>query len=135
MLNYNKPVYVYRNLRHGRKARPLYSVMQNGRVVRRVHRILLTDVRFVVREAGRQKVLQEGRKNVHAFAVGHIAVRGAMGIDKHGPDLPVKVYYNPYNTGYFFALAGKGNDLTYPVLGARAVLINEQGISAAYLNI
>ncbi len=128
-LNYDKPVRVYRNLKHGRKAKPLYSVMQNGRVVQRTHRILLTDVTFVVREAGRQKVLQEKRKNVHAFVVGHIAVRGAMGIDKSGPDLPVKVMYNPYNAGYFFAGAQP-----YPVLSARAVLINEHGISAAYIN-
>ena len=129
-MNYNKPVWVYRNLKHGRKVRPLYSVMQNGRVIRRVHQILLTDVRFVVREAGRRKVIQEGRKNVHAFAVGHIAVQGAMGIDKTGPDLPIRVSYNPYRHNHFVC-GDKGQ--AYPVLGARAVLLNEKGITAAYL--
>jgi hypothetical protein len=124
-INYNKPVWVYRNLRHGRNAPSLYSVMQNGRVVMRVHSVLLTDARFVVREAGRQKVLQEKRKNVHAFVVGHLAT-SAFGIDKTGPNLPVKVTYNPYTAGYFFA-----GTQPYPVLSARAVLINESGISAA----
>jgi hypothetical protein len=128
-LDLNKPVYVYRNLKHGRTAEPLYSVMQNGRVVGRVHNILLTDVRFVVREAGRQKVLQEGRKNVHAFAKGKIA-GSAMGIDKNGPDLPVRVSYNPYKADHFVC---GDKDQAYPVLGARAVLINKRGISAAYL--
>jgi hypothetical protein len=131
-LDYNKPVWVYRNLRHGRKARPLYSVMQNGRVLQRTHRILLTDVHFVVHEGGRQRVLFEKRKNVHAFVVGHIAVDGAMGIDKTGPDPPVKVMYNPYVCGYFH-LVGVVGDEPKTVHGARAVLINGRGISAAYL--
>ena len=132
MFNRNKPVWVYRNLKHGRKTRPLFSVMQNGKVVRRVHRILLADVRFVVREAGRQKVLQEGRKNVHAFVVGKI-VGSAMGIDRNDKGFPVRVLYNPYNDANFVALNTTGQ-LAFPVHTARVVLINEQGISAAYVD-
>ena len=37
----------------------------------------LADVKFVVRPAGREKVRREGKKNVHAFAVGRSAC--AMG--------------------------------------------------------
>jgi len=133
-LNYTKPVYVYRNLRHGRKARPLYSVMQNGRVVRRTHSIMLRNVKFVVREAGRQKVLQEGRKNVHAFAKGFIT-SSAFGADRHGR-LPITVSYNPYNAGYFFASeSGKWTtELARRVYGARCVILNQHGMSAAYLD-
>jgi hypothetical protein len=129
-LDYRKPVMVYRNLKHGRKSRPLYSVMQNGRVVRRTHRIMLADVRFVVRERGRQKVLQTGQKNVHAFAVGRV-IGSAFGADRTDK-LPVTVCYNPYNDGHFFCLMnGLGPT---PVYGARCVILNEFGMTAAYLN-
>ena len=120
----NKEVWVYRNLKHGRKARRLYSVMQNGKVLRTVHRLLLVDVRFVVREGGRQRVLREGRKNVHAFVVGRIA-SSVYGIDKNGKNLPVTVVYNPHNDAHFYGF-GK------PLSGARAVLLNEHGMTAAY---
>jgi hypothetical protein len=41
-----------------------------GRVVARPKGILLKNVRFVVQPKGRERVLQEGRKNVHAFVRG-----------------------------------------------------------------
>jgi hypothetical protein len=125
-------VKVYRSLRHGRKAPALYSVIKNGRVVKRVHRILLSGAKFVVSEAGRKRVLREKRKNVHAFVVGYeVDSKGTFGTDKNGKDLPVKVSYNPYLRGHFMAYG-----LTFapfPVKGARAVLLNEHGISACYL--
>lgn len=62
--------YVYRNLM--RRDGVWYSIMQRGVVVGHAREILLADVRFVVREGGRQRVLETGRKNVHAFAVGEI---------------------------------------------------------------
>lgn len=117
-------VWVYRNLKHGRQSRPLYSVMQNGKVIRRTHRILLANAKFVVREGGRQRVVREKRKNVHAFVVG-TPVSSAFGIDRHGKDLPAKVRYNPYEGPHF-----KWDD--HPLKGARAVLLNENGISATY---
>ena len=123
-----KPVWVYRNLKHGRKSKPLYSVMCDGRVVKRVHRILLSGASFVVREASRQRVIRTGRKNVHAFVVGFDAgQKGIFGIDANGRDFPVRVRYNPYEAGYFQDDAGRS------VKGARGVLLNERGISACYL--
>ena len=97
-INRSKPVLVYRNLRHGRKSRPLYSVCQDGRVVSHVHSIMLRDARFIVRESGRQRVLKENRKNVHAFIKGYVTSSG-MGTDKFGR-LPVQVVYNPYDVDY-----------------------------------
>ncbi|MBY0403208.1 MAG: hypothetical protein K2X66_04870, partial [Cyanobacteria bacterium] len=41
-----------------------------GRVVARPRGILLKKVRFVVQPKGRERVLREGRKNVHAFVRG-----------------------------------------------------------------
>jgi hypothetical protein len=121
-----KPVYVYRNLNAGR-GKKVYSVMQNGRVVRHVTAIMLRDITFVVREKTRQKVLRTGKKAVHAFAKGHV-VGSAMGTDRFGV-LPVTVIYNPYNFGNFFASAG------YPVKGARAAILNQHGMTAAFLTV
>ena len=127
-INRSKPVLVYRNLRHGRKSRPLYSVFQDERVVRRTHAIMLRNVQFIVRESGRQKVLQEGRKNVHAFAKGFVT-GSAFGTNRFGR-LACTVCYNPYNDGHFF-IAG-GNTLASRVDGAQCVILNRHGMTAAY---
>jgi hypothetical protein len=134
-IDMNKPVWVYRNLKHGRSARPLYSLVQNGRVVGYRHRLILKDVTFKVRESGRQRVLLEDRKNVHAFAIGILTGRkGAMGIDENGKDLPVKIHYNPHNDSTFMAVVMNKwvRELAKPIFGARVVLLNENGMSAAY---
>jgi hypothetical protein len=123
-----KDVWVYRNLKHGKEARPLYSIMRNGRVIARRHRVLLTDATFVVREGGRQRVIREGRKNVHAFVKGRLVGRkGAWGIDANTRrDLPVRLTYRPLQASYFQTIDG------HPVKAARGVLLNERGITACY---
>lgn len=120
-----KPVWVYRNLKHGREARPLYSVMQGGRVIRRTHRIMLTDAHFVVRETGRQRVLKEGRKNVHAFVVGTVVTSG-MGRTSRG-HLGSKITYNPYRGDSFVM-----GDNQVKVEGAMAVILNHHGMTGTY---
>jgi len=62
-------VEVYRNLHKN-----CWSVRDNktGRVLRHVDEIHLLDADLVVRPAGREKVLREKRKNVHAFAKGEV---------------------------------------------------------------
>jgi hypothetical protein len=125
-----KPVYVYRNLKHGRASQPLYSIMQDGRVIDRRHRVLLDSATFVVREAGRQRVLTEGRKNVHAFVKGYLVDEAdvySTNVDR--ADLPVKVTYNPFKGPNFTVADGT------PVTGAQAVLLNEHGITAANLSV
>lgn len=121
-------VAVYRNLRYGRKAPPLYSIQHKGKVIDRRHRVLLSNAKFVVREGGRKRVLREGRKNVHAFVVGDLVdERGIFGIDADSTkDFPMKVSYNPFKSECFTSPHGC-------VKGARGVLLNERGITAAYL--
>lgn len=51
---------------------------------------------FRVRESGRQKVLKEQRKNVHAFVIGTI-----VPIDEVKDRVSRSVYYNPYKTETF----------------------------------
>lgn len=122
-------VWVYRNLSR-RTGRPLYSIMRSGRVVLRRHRVLLQDVRFVVRPAGRQRVLREQRKHVHAFAVGYLCgPKGAYGIDHNDKrGLPVPIHYSPYTFGHFFT--NYFGQVGEKVDGCGALLLNEQGMSA-----
>jgi len=83
-------VRVYRNLHTGN-----FSVQccKTGLVIARVASIELSNVRFIVRQAGRLKVLAEKRKNVHAFVVGTVT-RNATAASR-------QVSYNPYKMDSF----------------------------------
>lgn len=89
-------VRVYRNLTRG-----CLSVMRRGLVVAHVESVALHGARFVVQEAGRQRVLRDRRKNVHAFVEGIWTDRADRGLDccYGGMALPVaEVTYNPTST-------------------------------------
>lgn len=78
-------VKVYKNLH-----RDCYSVLDSsGKVCMRVHDMYLSLPRFTVRQSGRERVIKEGMKNVHAFVVGFIS-------EKHCNVEWRKVKYNPY---------------------------------------
>ena len=67
-----------------------------GRVIAHRNAVWLKDVKFVVNESGRQRVIKEKRKNVHAF------VRGTITDDIIGLGLKeVIVTYNPYKYDSF----------------------------------
>jgi len=76
------------------------SLRYKGRLLLNTDSLWLTDATYIVDEAGRQRVLREQRKNLHAF------VRGTLSV----PDDPysflsgVRVAYNPYEKAYFFDL-------------------------------
>jgi len=84
-------VRVYRNLHTGN-----FSVQcaKTGLVIARVSSIELRDVQFVVRQAGRRKVLAEKRKNVHAFVVGCVTSSAKI--------TDQQVSYNPYKMDCFY---------------------------------
>lgn len=89
-----KPVDVYKNLHNG-----MWSVRcrKSGKVLGHVEACGLEDVEFVVQPAGRRRVLEEGRKNVHAFA------RGTLVCDGYPMDMPGEmISYNPYRAGHFY---------------------------------
>jgi hypothetical protein len=125
-------VKVYRNLKHGKKAKPLYSVMHKGKVVARRHRVLLVNCKFVVNNAARLRVIQTKRKNVHAFVVGEW-VRfpdSAFGMDEFSTkNLGLKMVYNPYKMSSFQTESGNN------VKAAGGVLLNEGGITATYVDL
>ncbi|QZA69796.1 hypothetical protein 043JT007_278 [Bacillus phage 043JT007] len=68
-----------------------FSVQQCGLVVLHSDTVVLNEVEFTVRESGRQRVLMEKRKNVHAFVNGFLSL-GAEEIDSGYREAT----YNPY---------------------------------------
>jgi len=106
-------VFVYRNLH-----KKCYSVksLKTGRVIAHVDSIDLINVSFRVSQSGRERVLRERRKNVHAGVVGYIA-------SSNDTNYSMDVTYNPYKYNSFVMK----NDET-PVFKAEAARIDLTGI-------
>jgi hypothetical protein len=83
-------VRIYRNLH-----RSCWSVVdvKTGRVIAHRPAVTLTQAEFIVRPAGRAKVLKEHKKNVHAFVVGNLVYNNGDDMQRNGP---LGVTYNPY---------------------------------------
>lgn len=88
-LDPKRRVEVYRNVN---KPGVCYSVRQDGKVVGHARMIGLRKCHFHVNEAGRQRVLKTGKKNVHAYVTGFIVKRRGK-LDRWGEQLHAK--YNP----------------------------------------
>ena len=109
---------VYKNLH-----KDIWSVRNRstGKVVAHKKIVYVSNASFVVQPAGRKRVLDEKRKNVHAF------VRGMLFID-YPPErsaLPLYwrlVTYNPYKADYFYY-----EDTGEKVTQASTALLNEDG--------
>lgn len=110
-------VFVYYNLH-----RRVFSVKSlegpnRGRVVAHRDAVSLTDVVFRVSEAGRQRVLIERCKNVHAGVVGQWT-------DVLAPIEGQAVTYNPYLYSTFV-----NRDTLEPVLTASQAFLKDRSIS------
>jgi len=69
---------------------------RTGRVIHHAKHVHIVNPKFVVREGGRQRVLRERKKNVHAF------VRGNLTAFKDSPSyLADTIGYNPYKYDSF----------------------------------
>jgi hypothetical protein len=75
---------------------------KSGLVIDHKQYITLLDAKFVVRKGGQKRVREEGKKNVHAFAVGYLM--SSKQSSYHDWD---RVKYNPYTDDYFMH---KGED-------------------------
>ena len=91
-------VEVYYNLHKN-----IFSVRHRGRVIAWGNRVTIENPEYVVREKGRQKVLEEGRKNVHAFVRGTLSDINNFKFGKLQQSLsePREVTYNPYKYDSF----------------------------------
>ena len=97
VIDIHKPIEVYRNLH-----KKCWSVRQGGKVKVHTSYICLQDVKFVVQPAGRQKVLDEQKKNVHAFVKGYlISARTINRLNKDIEWTMDAVTYNPYKHPHF----------------------------------
>ena len=88
---------VYRNLHKN-----TWSIRSRttGRVVDHSDNVLVRAAKFVVQPAGRNRVLQEKRKNVHAFVRGVVSPLPRVTTFETPCDVQVK--YNPYRADHFY---------------------------------
>jgi hypothetical protein len=138
----NKRVFVYRNLHQN-----CWSVKskETGRVVAHADRVELSNVEFKVSETGRQRVIREKSKNVHAGLVGnltHFEPRGSVmpgqvfnngrGSDGNEGD-QVSITYNPYKYSHFVV-----RETESPVLTAESAVLQADkkvfAVNPGYLN-
>lgn len=75
-----------------------WSIQHKRKVISHKKQVALINVKFIVSEAGRQRVLKERRKNVHAFAQGELLEEDMKN------DYKVIVSYNPYKFSYFYEI-------------------------------
>ena len=92
------PAYFYWNLH-----KKCWSVMIRGKVEQHAAGAQLLDVEFRVRPGGHARVLREGRKNVHAFAVSSrcSTVPGEWTDPDTWPGDWYEVTYNPFKAAHF----------------------------------
>lgn len=67
MIDLLRPVRVFKNWKLG-----CYSIMQDGRLKASARQVRLADVEFRVRQSGRRRMLEQGTRNVHAYAIGRL---------------------------------------------------------------
>jgi hypothetical protein len=94
-INLDKKVFVYKNLHKG-----CWSIKQGGLV--KAHStgedIVIRGAMMKVNRKGREKVIREKRKNVHAGIVGHLAKKDEWLTWIN----PVEISYNPYRAPNFY---------------------------------
>lgn len=116
----NMRVFCYRNLHKNlHKKGVVWSVRstKTGRVVDWATHVVIKDAQLVVGQKGRERVVKEQRKNVHA------GIRGER-IDA----LPltanlIRATYNPYKMNTFIIV-----DTGEPILKAQYALLKEDGL-------
>jgi len=132
-------VEVYRNLNNGRLS---IRDAKTKLVIGHADRVKLMDVTFHVSQAGRERVLREKRKNVHAVVRGYMVSalfgedykgRGLSTYARYGDPASVRAYggnsqikYNPYKAGAFLFR-------DKPIENTDAVVVGIGGINLAYI--
>lgn len=94
-------VFVYWNLHRGMWSVKALDGPDKGRVIARLPQVMLRDAEGKVSEAGRQRVLREKRKNVHAGIVGTLVEGLTHNRANYVEDIGDRVTYNPYKYSQF----------------------------------
>ena len=108
---------IYRNLNNGRMSVQV-KVGKSWKVVGHVLEAVLEDVRFHVPESGRQRVIRDGCKNVHAWGEGLL-----LGPTNGSIFAPVDLAYNPYLNATFME-RGTGHSIT----GCKSLVVRENHV-------
>jgi hypothetical protein len=123
-------VFVYFNLHKRCFSIKALEGINKGRVIAHKHNVVLYDATFKVSEAGRQRVIREQRKNVHA------GVSGTWLNQLHdwrtvelAQMTGQSVMYNPYKYDSFVTTASK-----HPVKTARTACLGTQYPCVDYVN-
>lgn len=122
MIDPQRPVRVFLNPVHN-----CYTIMQGFRVLASARQVRLRDATFTVRETGRQKMLQEGKRTIHAWINGILVdythVEEARELDSLAGR---EVGYNPHRVASF-----TDREDQQPVTHARLVQLDEHGVRYA----
>jgi hypothetical protein len=128
-----KKVFVYWNVRNKKWSVRALEGDNKGRVVASTERILLVDAVFSVSQAGRRRVVETKKKNVHAGVIGSVEAVWGMTLRKDvsnktlrglaiGRPWPIGrgalIRYNPYETKTFVRAANGA-----PVTSAKRVAL------------
>jgi hypothetical protein len=124
-------VFVYFNLRKKCFSIKALEGPNKGRVVAHRDDVLLFDATFKVSEAGRQRVLRERKKNVHAGVVG-------QWIGSLDDELTIErivyngtaITYNPYKYNTFVHLYGE-----HPIETGRLVALTVSENKRSHINV
>jgi hypothetical protein len=114
-------VQVYYNLH-----KKCLSVRHKGKVIEHAQEVTLTDARFHVQQAGRERVLKQKRKNVHAYVSGELKETfWFTQAPKYIWTAKQRVTYNPYKYKNFV-----DKETLKPVASAEVVHISGKRITA-----
>ena len=91
----DQKIRIYRNLNNGTMSIQ-QKIDKSWKVTGHVTACVVKDVRFVISESGRQRVIRDGRKNVHAYGEGILL--GEADDDIYAP---YSLAYNPYTDASF----------------------------------
>ncbi len=124
-------VFVYFNLHRKCFSIKALEGANKGRVVAHRDSVLLFDGTFKVSEAGRQRVLKEQRKNVHAGVVGQWDETGTdlITIDRV-TTIGTAITYNPYKYDSFVHLYGE-----HPIKTGRLVALTVNENKRSHINV
>lgn len=124
-------VFVYFNLHRKCFSIKALEGANKGRVVAHSDKVLLSDGVFKVSEAGRQRVLRERKKNVHAGVVGQWvgSLDDELTIDRI-TTIGRPVTYNPYKYSTFVYLYGE-----HPVGRTRLVALTVNENKRSHINV
>ena len=120
VLDPNRPVRVFKNWKLG-----CWNIMQDGLLRASARQVRLEQVRFVVRESGRQRALREGRRNVHAYAVG--LLRGQVHADDADDLAAIEGREVVYDARHFASFVER--DSGSAVIGAEVARFDEHGLT------